>query len=54
MTNAAIAEEFVRLCREGTKEEIVAFHREHQQKILEAVDVIKSRDADHNKAKKEE
>ena len=43
MSNADIVEEFTRLCREGTKEEILAFHREHQQKILEELEARSNR-----------
>jgi hypothetical protein len=45
MSNAAIAEEFVRLCREGSKEEIMAFHRKHQQKILEEIEARTNRNS---------
>ena len=38
MSNEAITEEFMRLCREGSKEEILAFHREHEQKVLEELE----------------
>ena len=38
MSNDAITEEFLRLCHEGSKEEILAFHGKHQQKILEELE----------------
>ena len=38
MSNDAITEEFLRLCHEGSKEEILAFHGKHQQKILEEIE----------------
>ena len=38
MSNEAITGEFLRLCREGSKEEIMAFHREHEQKVLEELE----------------
>ena len=43
MSNDAITEEFLRLCHEGSKEEILAFHGKHQQKILEEIDARTNR-----------
>lgn len=43
MSNDAITEEFMRLCREGSKEEILAFHSEHQQKVPEEIDARSNR-----------
>ena len=43
MSNADIAKEFVRLCREGSKEQILAFHSEHQQKVPEEIDARSNR-----------
>ena len=43
MSNADIAKEFVRLCREGSKEQILAFHSEHQQKVLEELEARTNR-----------
>ena len=43
MSNEAITEEFLRLCREGSKEEIMAFHREHEQKVLEELEARSNR-----------
>jgi hypothetical protein len=45
MSNEAIAEEFMRLCREGSKEEILAFHGKHQQKILEEIEARTNRNS---------
>ena len=43
MSNEAITEEFMRLCREGSKEQILAFHSEHQQKVLEEIETRSNR-----------
>ena len=43
MSNDAITEEFLRLCREGRKEEILAFHGKNQQKILEVLEARTNR-----------
>ena len=43
MSNDAITEEFLRLCPEGSKEEILAFHGKHQQKILEEIETRTNR-----------
>ena len=43
MSNADIAKEFMRLCREGSKEQILAFHSEHQQKVPEEIDARSNR-----------
>ena len=37
MTNADLLEEFERLCREGTKEEVMAFHLKHGHQLLEEI-----------------
>ena len=43
MSNADITKEFMRLCREGSKEQILAFHSEHQQKVLEELEARSNR-----------
>ena len=43
MSNDAITEEFLRLCHEGSKEEILAFHGKHQQKIMEELEARTNR-----------
>jgi hypothetical protein len=40
MTKADLLDEFDRLCREGTKEEVMAFHLKHGHQLLEEIQYL--------------